>query len=98
MIVRWPGRVRPGQVSDHVWAHWDFLPTAAALAGIQEPSAPGPPASMALRSSRPTLGGRRSLLGTSTGSFLSEAMIRPSEVVTGRSCATASMVRLNSMI
>ena len=40
MIVRWPGRVRPGQVSDHVWAHWDFLPTAAALAGILKPPVP----------------------------------------------------------
>jgi len=42
MIVRWPGRVRPGQVSDHVWAHWDFLPTAAALANISKPPVPGP--------------------------------------------------------
>jgi arylsulfatase A-like enzyme len=31
MIVRWPGRIGPGQVNDQVWAFWDFLPTAAEL-------------------------------------------------------------------
>jgi arylsulfatase A-like enzyme len=36
-IVRWPGRVKPGTVSDHVWAFWDFLPTACELAGIETP-------------------------------------------------------------
>ena len=34
MIVRWPGKVAPGTTSDHVWAFWDFLPTAAELAGL----------------------------------------------------------------
>jgi arylsulfatase A-like enzyme len=38
MIVRWPGKVKPGAVSDFVWAFWDFLPTAAELAGIRPPS------------------------------------------------------------
>ncbi|HKA07796.1 MAG TPA: arylsulfatase [Gemmataceae bacterium] len=37
MIVRWPGKVKPGE-SDFVWAFWDFLPTAAALAGAKIPS------------------------------------------------------------
>lgn len=37
MIVRWPGRVRAGQVSRHVWGHWDFLPTAAEIAGVRSP-------------------------------------------------------------
>jgi arylsulfatase A len=37
MIVRWPGRVKAGQVSATVWAHWDFLPTAAELAGAKAP-------------------------------------------------------------
>ncbi len=37
MIVRWPGRVRPGTVSDFPWAFWDFLPTAAAIAGAKPP-------------------------------------------------------------
>lgn len=38
MIVRWPGRVKAGQVSPQAWAHWDFLPTAAALAGTKAPA------------------------------------------------------------
>jgi arylsulfatase A-like enzyme len=38
MIVRWPGQVEAGTVSDQVWAFWDFLPTAAELAGAKIPS------------------------------------------------------------
>jgi arylsulfatase A-like enzyme len=38
MIVRWPGQVAPGQVSEQVWAFWDFLPTAAELAQVKPPS------------------------------------------------------------
>jgi arylsulfatase A-like enzyme len=37
MIVRWPGRVKAGTTSDQVWAHWDFLPTAAEIAGLKAP-------------------------------------------------------------
>lgn len=37
MMVRWPGTVRPKQVSDQVWAFWDFLPTAAEIAGAPAP-------------------------------------------------------------
>ena len=37
MIVRWPGRIAPGRVSDEIWAFWDFLPTAAELAGVTPP-------------------------------------------------------------
>lgn len=37
MIVRWPGRVKPATVSDQVWAFWDFLPTAAEIAGVKSP-------------------------------------------------------------
>src|SRR5262249_2555081 len=33
MIVRWPAKIKPGQVSDQIWAFWDFLPTAAEIAG-----------------------------------------------------------------
>ncbi len=39
MIVRWPGRIEAGRVSDFVWAFWDFLPTAAELAGAKPPPA-----------------------------------------------------------
>ncbi len=38
MIVRWPGKVKAGVVSDQVWAFWDFLPTAAELAGAKAPA------------------------------------------------------------
>jgi len=37
MIVRWPGVIRPGRESRQVWAFWDFLPTAAELAGGKTP-------------------------------------------------------------
>jgi arylsulfatase A-like enzyme len=34
-MVRWPGRIAPRE-SGAVWAFWDFLPTAAALAGAPD--------------------------------------------------------------
>jgi arylsulfatase A-like enzyme len=37
-LVRWPAAVQPGQVSDHMCAFWDFLPTAAQLAGQEAPN------------------------------------------------------------
>jgi len=37
MIARWPGKVKAGSTSDHVGAFWDFLPTAADLAGTKVP-------------------------------------------------------------
>lgn len=36
-IARWPGTVPAGRVSDEPWAFWDFLPTAAELAGAAVP-------------------------------------------------------------
>ncbi len=36
-IIRWPGKVAPGSYSDQIWAFWDFLPTAAVLAGVGAP-------------------------------------------------------------
>lgn len=36
-IVRWPGHIPAGRVSDHVTWFADFLPTAAELAGVQAP-------------------------------------------------------------
>jgi arylsulfatase A len=33
MIARWTGTIPAGRVSDHVWAHWDMLPTLTQLAG-----------------------------------------------------------------
>ena len=37
MIVRWPGRIKAGSTNGQVWAFWDFLPTAAELAGVKPP-------------------------------------------------------------
>ena len=37
-IVRWPGKVKPGTVSDQVWAFWDVLPTLCDVAGIPTPA------------------------------------------------------------
>ncbi len=37
MLVRWPAAVPAGRESDLVWAHWDLLPTLAALAGLPVP-------------------------------------------------------------
>lgn len=36
-LVRWPGVVPAGRVSDEPWAFWDFLPTAAELGGAKLP-------------------------------------------------------------
>lgn len=38
LIARWPGKIAPGQVSDHPSAFWDFLPTACEIAGIEPES------------------------------------------------------------
>ena len=37
-LARWPGTVPSGRVSDEPWAFWDFLPTAAELAGAKIPA------------------------------------------------------------
>ncbi len=37
MLVRWPGQTKAGAVSQTVWAHWDVLPTLAAVAGVKAP-------------------------------------------------------------
>ncbi len=36
-LVRWPGQVPAGRVTEEPWAFWDFLPTAAELAGTPLP-------------------------------------------------------------
>jgi arylsulfatase A-like enzyme len=38
MIARWVGAIPSGVVSDHVWAHWDILPTLAELTGARAPA------------------------------------------------------------
>ncbi len=37
MVVRWPGKVPAGKVSDFVWTFADFFPTACELAGAKPP-------------------------------------------------------------
>ena len=37
-LARWPGQVPAGRVSEEPWAFWDFLPTAAELAGAKIPA------------------------------------------------------------
>jgi arylsulfatase A-like enzyme len=37
MIVRWPGRIKAGVVSNHLWYFPDCLPTLAELAGVEPP-------------------------------------------------------------
>jgi arylsulfatase A len=37
-IAWWPGTVPAGRVTDEPWAFWDFLPTAAELAGAKLPA------------------------------------------------------------
>jgi arylsulfatase A len=38
MIARWTGTIPAGQVSHHVWAHWDVLPTLSDIAGARTPA------------------------------------------------------------
>lgn len=37
LIVKWPGKIKPGTSTDHISAFWDFLPTACDLAEIDAP-------------------------------------------------------------
>ena len=37
LLVRWPGKVKPGSVSHHISAHWDVFPTFCQLAGAEIP-------------------------------------------------------------
>lgn len=38
LLARWPGRIAPGSRCDEPTAFWDFLPTAAELAGTPPPA------------------------------------------------------------
>jgi arylsulfatase len=53
LIARWPAAIRPGTVSDHASAFWDFLPTLADLVDVE------PPVEVDGISIAPTLLGRR---------------------------------------
>ncbi len=38
MLVRWPGKVKAGSVTDHISAFWDVLPTCTDLASVKTPA------------------------------------------------------------
>jgi arylsulfatase A-like enzyme len=38
LLVRWPGKVKPGVVTDQPVAFWDFLPTLAEIGGAKAPA------------------------------------------------------------
>ena len=35
MLVRWPGKIKAGSVSDHISAFWDIMPTFAEITGAE---------------------------------------------------------------
>lgn len=37
MVVRWPGKISPNSLSDHVWYFPDFMATACDIAGVEVP-------------------------------------------------------------
>lgn len=37
LLIRWPGKVKPGSVSNHASAFWDFMPTLAQITGGKTP-------------------------------------------------------------
>ncbi|MBL4884398.1 MAG: arylsulfatase [Planctomycetaceae bacterium] len=37
MVVRWPGKIAPGQTSDLISANWDIMPTLADITGTKAP-------------------------------------------------------------
>ncbi|HIN80637.1 MAG TPA: N-acetylgalactosamine 6-sulfate sulfatase (GALNS) [Planctomycetes bacterium] len=38
VIARWPGKIKPGEVSDHLWYFPDVMPTLADLASVETPT------------------------------------------------------------
>lgn len=37
LIARWPGKIKPGTVSNHISAHWDLFPTLCEISGADIP-------------------------------------------------------------
>jgi len=36
-VARWPGKIKPGTVTDHLSAFWDVMPTIAQITGTTPP-------------------------------------------------------------
>jgi arylsulfatase A-like enzyme len=36
-LAKWPGKIKPGYISDHISSFWDYMPTFCELAGIPAP-------------------------------------------------------------
>jgi arylsulfatase A-like enzyme len=90
MIVRWPGKVPAGTVSDAVWAFWDVLPTLAALAGgSTSVKLDGIDVTTAL------VGNPRRATISCTGSFTKVASGRPFESMIGRPSGSPRTSRLS---
>ncbi len=37
LLARWPGKIKPGSISEHISAFWDMLPTFCEMAGVDIP-------------------------------------------------------------
>lgn len=37
MIAKWPGKIKPGSISNHISAFWDVFPTFADIVGVPKP-------------------------------------------------------------
>jgi arylsulfatase A len=37
LLIKWPGKIKEGSVSDHISAFWDFMPTFAEISGADLP-------------------------------------------------------------
>ena len=38
LLVKWPGKVKPGSTSDHISGFWDIMPTLAEITGAEIPA------------------------------------------------------------
>jgi len=41
MVMRWPGKIKPGTVSNHLSASWDVMATVADISGAPAPAGDG---------------------------------------------------------
>ncbi|MFO1501836.1 MAG: arylsulfatase [Verrucomicrobiota bacterium] len=99
LLVRWPGTIPAGRITAHVCAFWDFLPTAAALAGPDAiPFIPARGIDGKLPSSpRSSANPISPSPGSSTGSFTKAVPNKRSATADGKPCACPQANRWSSM-